>query len=120
MNKLKFLTPIVILAIAAGFSAVVMLLWNCLIPTIFGLTAIGFWQALGLLLLCRILFGSFGGGHKIMLGGMIHRHSPLREKWLKLSPEQQHEFIKKRMEHFGKCGFFVSHFKTDENTPKEQ
>ena len=120
MNRLRFLAPIVILAIAAGFGAAVMLLWNCLIPTIFGLASISFWQALGLLLLGRILFGSFGGAHKMMLGGMIHKHSPLREKWLKLSHEQQQEFIKKRMEHFGKCGFFGSHFETDENTPKEQ
>src|SRR5215203_5698755 len=39
-------------------------LWNWLLPDIFGLRQITFWQALGLLALCRILFGSFGrGGH---------------------------------------------------------
>lgn len=39
---------------------VVKLLWNWLVPTIFGWRQITFWQALGLLALCRILFGGFG------------------------------------------------------------
>lgn len=36
----------------------VMALWNILMPEIFGLTTITFWQALGLSLLCNILFKS--------------------------------------------------------------
>lgn len=35
-----------------------MLLWNWLVPTIFGLTQITFWQAFGLIFLCSILFKS--------------------------------------------------------------
>ncbi|MDR2868479.1 MAG: hypothetical protein LBV46_02935, partial [Bacteroidales bacterium] len=50
-------------AIVAGFSAVMMLLWNALIPAIFGLVCINFWQALGLLVLGRMLFGGFRGKH---------------------------------------------------------
>jgi len=42
--------------------SVVMLLWNWLAPTLFGLRLITFWQAIGLLALCRILFGGFGLG----------------------------------------------------------
>jgi hypothetical protein len=44
---------------------IVQWLWNWLLPDIFGLREISFWQALGLLALCRILFGGFGrgGGH---------------------------------------------------------
>ncbi len=41
---------------------IVMLLWNWLAPELFGLRTITFWQAFGLLALCRILFGGFGGG----------------------------------------------------------
>lgn len=37
----------------------VRLLWNWLAPDLFGLRAITFWQAVGLLALCRILFGGF-------------------------------------------------------------
>ncbi|MGZ7039533.1 MAG: hypothetical protein ACXVJO_15265, partial [Thermoanaerobaculia bacterium] len=39
---------------------VVMGLWNWLLPSLFGWRQVTFWQALGLLVLCRILFGGFG------------------------------------------------------------
>ena len=98
MYKLRFLAPIGILAVAAGFSAVTMLLWNWLMPAIFGLGVISFWQALGILVLCRLLFGGFG---KIKFGGMGHRHgNPIREKWMQMTPEEQKEFLKNR--HFGR------------------
>ena len=48
------------LFIAIG-GEVVLHLWNWLLPTLFGWRQITFWQALGLLALCRILFGGFGG-----------------------------------------------------------
>jgi hypothetical protein len=40
---------------------IVRLLWNWLVPSLFGLPAVTFWQALGVLALCRILFGGHGG-----------------------------------------------------------
>jgi uncharacterized membrane protein len=43
------------------FGYVLMYLWNWLMPLIFGLPLITFWQALGLCLLSKILFGGFGG-----------------------------------------------------------
>jgi hypothetical protein len=59
-----FLAPLAIggflLFIAAG-GEVVRQLWNWLLPAIFGWRQITFWQALGILALCRILFGGFGG-----------------------------------------------------------
>jgi len=58
--------PLGLVAMAAVFGVAVMFLWNALIPTIFGLTVINFWQALGLLVLARILFGGFG--HRGMMG----------------------------------------------------
>jgi hypothetical protein len=85
------------LAVIAGFGLAVMLLWNALVPSIFGITAIDFWQALGLLALCRILFGSFGVGHRI--GAHFHRN-PVREKWQKMTPEEREEFIR-RHRYFG-------------------
>ena len=51
-----------LLIFSAIGGGVVMLLWNWLAPALFGLPAITFWQAFGLLALCRILFGGFGGG----------------------------------------------------------
>ena len=41
---------------------VVMRLWNWLLPPLFGWRMLTFWQALGLLALCRILFGGMGHG----------------------------------------------------------
>jgi hypothetical protein len=43
------------------FGGITMLLWNWLVPTVFNGPMISFWQALGLLLLSKILFGGFGG-----------------------------------------------------------
>jgi len=45
------------------FGWVVMLLWNWLMPDIFGLKHLTYWQAWGLLILSHILFKSFGSGH---------------------------------------------------------
>ena len=59
-----FLAPLAIcgllLFIAMG-GEVVLQLWNWLLPPLFGWREITFWQALGMLALCRILFGGFGG-----------------------------------------------------------
>jgi hypothetical protein len=45
----------------AGFGEAVLQLWNLLMPAIFGLKPIGFWQAVGLLALSWILFGGWRG-----------------------------------------------------------
>jgi hypothetical protein len=74
----------------AAFSGVVMLLWNGLMPELFGWHPIGFVQALGLLLLGRILFGRFGGHW----GG--HHHNAWRERmmdrWAQMTPEEREKF----------------------------
>ena len=111
MNKKLHISGHVLLGLAAvaGFGVVVMLLWNALIPSIFGITSINFWQALGLFALCRILFGGFGGGGKIFAFGHHHFHKRrIREKWMKMTPEERDEFIRRR--HFGH-GF--GHFNPD-------
>lgn len=48
------------LAILFGF--VIMWLWNWLMPLIFGLTTLTFWQAVGLFILFKLLLGGIGGG----------------------------------------------------------
>ena len=121
MRKLGFLKPIGLLAVPVIFGIIVMLLWNWLMPSMFGFVTVSFWQALGILVLCRILFGSLGGLHH----GTRHAHDRfhLREKWQKMTPEERKEFVKRQREHFGKSGFFGRHgfdpFATDENMPKE-
>ena len=121
MRKLRFLIPVGFLAVAALISVVVMALWNWLMPALFGLGVISFWQALGIFVLSRILFGGFGGGH----GFRRHKHHAaghhIRKKWLKMTPEQRKEFVKNRREHFSRGDFFGErnfNFDDEENTPK--
>ena len=54
--------PIVIALFVMVGGGIVMLLWNWLLPPLFGLPQITLLQGFGLLMLCRILFGGFGGG----------------------------------------------------------
>ena len=58
-RALKFLLFVAV--VTAVYSVVVMALWNWLMPTLFGLPPISVWQALGLLVLSRILFGGLLG-----------------------------------------------------------
>ena len=99
MEKLRFFMPIGLLLIVAVFSTVVMLLWNWLMPAIFGIATISFWQALGLFILARIFFGSFGFFEKARMHGLIHQDlegNPIHKKWMRMSAEERKEFIEKR------------------------
>ena len=55
------------------FGNVIMWLWNWLMPSLFGLRTIGFWEGLGLFLLAKILFGFGGSGHSGDDGGKHHK-----------------------------------------------
>jgi hypothetical protein len=88
------------LAVVAGLSAAVMAAWNLVMPDIFGLTAISFWQALGLLVLSWLLFG----GKHFMQRHHRHAHrNPIRERWMKMTPDEREAFIQKTH------GFFHRH-----------
>lgn len=93
------------LAAVAGFGAIVMLLWNAVVPSVLGLAAINFRQALGLFVLCHILFGGLGSFRHGM--GAHFRHNPVREKWQKMTPGEREEFIR-RHRHSGQ-GFHFGH-----------
>lgn len=56
-RKLSYAIFYLLVFILLGFA--VMFLWNYFLPRIFRVTEINYWQALGLMLLCRILFGTF-------------------------------------------------------------
>jgi len=88
-NKGWLAFPILAAALAAG-SAAVWLLWNWLMPEIFKLPAISFWQAMGLLVLSRILVGGWGGRKS--------HHKPyfakeaLKEKLMHMTDEERQKF----------------------------
>jgi hypothetical protein len=64
---------------------IVMHLWNWLLPPLFGWKLIGFWQALGLLVLCRVLFGGWGCGG----GPRGRRRRHFDERWERMTPEER-------------------------------
>jgi hypothetical protein len=114
MKKRVFGAIVVGLTLFAAISLVVLLLWNALLPTIFGLVQINFWQAAGLFLLSRIFFCGLpgrghGGGFRRGHPHHFHRRNNLRQKWMKMTPEEREAFISKRrqhlQDHFGRGGF---------------
>ena len=73
---------LMLLCAAALAGALVMALWNTVLVPALGVHALGYWQALGLLLLCRLLFGNWGPGRR-------GRHGPPTGGPGPLSPEQR-------------------------------
>jgi len=97
LRGLKFL-PFAALFLAA-FGFVVMRLWNWLMPELFGWHLISFWQALGILVLSKILFGGFRGRS----GGHWYGRRRMMERWEKMTPEERQKF---RESFQGRCGSF--------------
>ncbi|HEY2582456.1 MAG TPA: hypothetical protein VGI43_11655 [Mucilaginibacter sp.] len=59
--KRKLLYWIFFIAVVLLLGVVVMFLWNSFLPQTAHINNINYWQALGLIVLFRILFGGFGG-----------------------------------------------------------
>ncbi|HVD96860.1 MAG TPA: hypothetical protein VNB90_01565 [Cytophagaceae bacterium] len=131
LRGIKIAAFVVVAVLAIGF--VVMSLWNCLLPTLFGFPMITFWQALGILILSKILFGGFKKGHhhcsncghgpggwKRHGGWKQHMKERLEAKMAKMSPEEKEKLKQKLKRH---CGFWEDdekkEEKTDENLSKE-
>jgi hypothetical protein len=76
---------------------VVKQLWNWLLPPIFDWRQVTFWQALGMLALCRILFGGFGF-HGSSGSNVRRRMAERREH---MTPEERERFRQRICERFG-------------------
>ena len=94
-SKIAFFAVIAV----AVFGEAVTQLWNWLMPNLFGWHPIGFWQALGLLVLSRIFFGGFRGTSR---HGM-HWRGRMLNRWQQMTPEQRDKF---RQGMRGRCGQF--------------
>lgn len=85
LKRLIFIAPLAILGmllfIAIG-GLLVMLLWNWLLPSLFGWHPLTFWQAVGLLALCRTLFGGFG----FQRSGRSYQRRRMAERWEGTTP----------------------------------
>jgi hypothetical protein len=95
LKVLAVLAIIVIVLTVLG--AVVMWLWNALVPQLFHGPVLQYWQAVGLLVLCRLLFGGMRAR-----GWHGHRRRRLwRERWEQMTPEERSQ-LRERMA--GRCG----------------
>jgi hypothetical protein len=98
---LHVLKVMVIVAVAVVvFGLVTMHLWNWLMPMLFGFRAITFGQAIGLLVLSKILFGGFRGRG----GSRRGWRRDMQEKWAHMSPEER-ERMRAGMRGRWGCGF---------------
>ncbi len=78
---------------AIVFGYIVMSLWNWLMPALFaGAVIITFWQALGILVLSKILFGGWKG--RCGRGNHGHWRNGFRAKWEGMSEEEREKFRK--------------------------
>jgi len=86
----------------AGFGQAVLHLWNWLMPSLFGVHSITFWQAVGLLALSWVLFGGWRGFHG-RPGRSMHWRHRMMERWEEMTPEERDKF---RQGVRGRCGSF--------------
>jgi hypothetical protein len=84
-----YFIPIVIAAVILLLGFVVMSLWNAILPQLLNVRTITYGQALGIFILCKILFSSFRPGppHGFRRGG-----PPWRSKWMNLTTEEREKF----------------------------
>lgn len=118
----KVIGIMVVVALAAAlFGYVVEILWNWLIPGIFhGAGIITFWQAVGLLVLIRILFHGMGGGHRWRHHGWDH-HNHWRGDWGKWSKWQNMTAEEReKMKAEWKGGWYSWKQKWQEMTPEQK
>ncbi len=88
----------------AVLGAVVMLLWNAVMPEVFGLAVITFWQAVGLLLLAHILLRGWGPWHRRWGWRNEHWRRRMEERLAAMTPEEREKF-KAQWQHWCGPGF---------------
>jgi hypothetical protein len=87
-KKWFLLAPLMIALFIFVGGEVVLHLWNWVLPALLGWREITFWQAVGILALCRILFGNFGG--RPMWRSDFRRR--MSQRWENMTPEEREKF----------------------------
>src|SRR5438270_9391738 len=104
-RRLFWIVPAAILGLALFIfigGEIVMRLWNWLLPGLFGWRQITFWQGLGILALCRILFGGFGGHRPGRPNFRRRIQERMDQRWESMTPEERE---RARQSWRGRCGF---------------
>jgi len=110
-KRLILMAPLVLLAMALFAyigGEIVMHLWNWLLPPLFGFRQVTFWQGLGVLALCRILFGSHGFRGPMRSNVRRRMRERMEERYAAMTPEERERV---RQSWRGRCVFGPS---TDE------
>jgi hypothetical protein len=108
-RTLRVLTIAGFVLVGVGvFGLVVRSLWNWLMPALFGLRSITFWQAWGVLILSRILLGGFSGSSR---RHDRHWRARLIDRWEQMSPEERAKLREKLRHRWGRF---------EEKTPETQ
>lgn len=81
--------PFIFILAGLALGWIVQYLWNAILPEVVGVKMLTFPQALGLLVLCRILFGGFRGGGP---GGKRPNFGERRNRWMNMSEEERAQF----------------------------
>ncbi len=111
LKRLIVFAPLAILGMTLFIfigGEIVLQLWNWLLPPLFRFPQITFWQALGFLALCRILFGGFG----LHGSGRSRLRQRMAERWETMTPEEREKYRQSFRGHWGPC-------ETPDSKPKE-
>jgi hypothetical protein len=91
MKRKRYFFWLIIPLLFGALALLVMLLWNAILPAVLQTRTITYWQALGLLLLCRILFGGLPMRGRSG-GARFGRMPAAKEKWMNMSEEEKVKF----------------------------
>ena len=89
-RRVRFFFPLFIVLALLAFSFAVYWLWNNVLVAVVSVKPVTYWQAMGLLILCRILLGGFRAGPRA--GGPSQGGPAWREKWQQMSDEDRAKF----------------------------
>ncbi len=96
--KKRILKLVVFLAIVAIIGLIVMWLFNAILPSITGWSKLSYLQAIGLFVLCKLLFGGFSGvKSKIRLTNNTDKKE-LKKKLQGMSIDEKREYIRNYMQ----------------------
>lgn len=92
-GKKCFFLPLLVAGLF-GISAIVMWLWNFVIPPVTGFSVISYWQAMGLFLLSRILFGGFKFRRHHQQGKehIQQAHAAFKDRFMEMNEDEKLQF----------------------------
>jgi len=96
--KFRFFIPLIVLAVVALLALAVYGLWNSVLTEVLGVKAVTYWQALGILVLAKILFGFPKRGGPF---GPPWRRRMMMKHWESLTPEQREQMRQEMRQRFG-------------------